>query len=82
MVSSMCRKIRTGKVVVDGEAMKIDMVSSSKLVMKAMTQPLTTPGSSSGSTTRRNAVQCEAPNDCAARSSAGSMPVPASRHRA
>ncbi|KAG1241726.1 hypothetical protein G6F65_023379 [Rhizopus arrhizus] len=55
--------------------MKIDIVSSSKLVMKAMTQPLTTPGSSKGSTTRRKAVQFEAPSDCAARSSAGSMPV-------
>ena len=75
MVSSMCRKMRTGSVVVDGEATKMDIVSSSKLVMKAITQPLITPGSTRGNTTRRKATQLDAPSDSAARSSAGSMPV-------
>ena len=43
--------------------MKIDMVSSSKLLMKAITQPLTTPGTINGRMILLNVIQGVAPND-------------------
>jgi len=46
--------MRTGSVTVCGEVMKIDMVTSSKLLMKASIQPPVMPGSISGSVTTKN----------------------------
>src|SRR5882757_1103985 len=69
--------MRTGSVVVEGEAMNTVMVTSSNDVMKARTQPDTTPGRISGSVTRRNSVTGLAPSEIAACSMARSMPVEA-----
>ena len=44
VVSVMWLKSLTGRVVVLGEATNTVTVSSSKLVMKAISHPLTTPG--------------------------------------
>ena len=60
--------IRTGNVTVRGEAMKIVIVTSSKLLMNASTQPLAMPGRISGRVTRRKVVKSEAPSEIAARS--------------
>ena len=49
--------MRTGSVVVLGLAMNTLIVSSSKLVMNASSQPLTMPGRISGSVMRRNTVK-------------------------
>ena len=58
--------MRTGRVTVEGAVTKIDMVTSSKLLMKANSQPPVTPGSIIGRVTRRNTVKLLAPNDSAA----------------
>ena len=49
--------MRTGSVTVAGEVTKIDIVSSSKLLMKASSQPPVMPGRIIGSVMRRNTVQ-------------------------
>ena len=65
----------TGSVTVCGEVTKIDMVSSSKLLMKASSQPPVMPGRIIGAVTRRNTVKCEAPSVIAACSAERSSPV-------
>ncbi|MCY1226071.1 hypothetical protein D9M72_382900 [compost metagenome] len=67
--------MRTGSVTVDGEVTKIDMVSSSKLLMKASSQPPLMPGSMSGMVIRRNTVHSAAPSVRAAFSALRSMLV-------
>ena len=52
--------MRTGSVIVEGEAMNTVIVTSSKLWMKASAQPLATPGSINGRVTRRKTVKLEA----------------------
>ena len=69
--------MRTGKVTVAGAVMKTDIVSSSKLLMKASNQPPYTPGTISGSVTLKNTVARLAPSDWAACSMAMSKPVSA-----
>ena len=73
--------MRTGSVIVLGEATKTVMVSSSKLVMKASTQPPAIPGTISGKVMRRNTVQFEAPSETAADSAARDSPVTEARTR-
>jgi len=63
--------------VVLGEAMNTVIVTSSKLVMKASTQPLASPGRIIGKVTRRNVRQAEAPSEIAACSISRSRPVAA-----
>ena len=58
--------IRTGSVTVAGEVTKIDIVSSSKLLMKASSQPPVMPGRIIGSVMRLNTVDWLAPSDSAA----------------
>ena len=48
--------MRTGSVTVCGEVTKIDMVNSSKLLMKASSQPPVMPGRIIGKVMRRNVV--------------------------
>src|ERR1043165_1493888 len=69
--------MRTGKVVVEGDAMNTVIVTSSNDVMKANTQPETTPGSIRGNVTRRNTANGLAPSETAACSTARSSPVEA-----
>lgn len=58
--------MRTGSVTVLGEVTKIDIVTSSKLLMKASSQPPVTPGRIIGSVMRLNTVAWLAPSDSAA----------------
>ena len=81
MVLAMWWYIATGSVCVLGDATKIDIVSSSKLLMKAISQPPATPGTISGSSMRRNTVQPDAPSDCAAWAMLRSKPVAAATTR-
>ena len=69
--------MRTGSVTVLGEVTKIDMVTSSKLLMKASIQPPVTPGKIIGSVIRVNTVAWLAPSDRAACSALRSNPTSA-----
>src|SRR5689334_17879629 len=66
--------IRTGNVTVAGEVTKIDIVNSSKELMKASSQPPVMPGRIIGAVMRRNTVQREAPSVTAACSTLRSRP--------
>ena len=72
---------RTGKVSLPGAAMNTVIVTSSKLWMKAKAHPLTAPGSSSGSVTRRATVAADPPRETAACSMLRSIPVAAASVR-
>src|SRR5450830_1204409 len=67
--------MRTGSVTVDGEVTKIDMVTSSKLLMKASNQPPVMPGKIIGKVIRRNTLVLLAPSDSAACSALRSKPI-------
>src|SRR5450830_154564 len=69
--------MRTGSVTVDGEVTKIDMVTSSKLLMKASSQPPVMPGKIIGKVMRRNTRVLLAPSDKAACSALRSKPISA-----
>ena len=69
--------MRTGSVTVAGEVTKIDIVTSSKLLMKASSQPPVTPGRIMGRVTRRNTVPWLAPSESAACSQLRSAPTDA-----
>ncbi len=69
--------MRTGSVMVDGAVMNTDMVSSSKLLMNASSQPPDTPGMMSGRVTVKNTVARLAPSDSAACSMDRSKPTSA-----
>ncbi|MMZ71181.1 hypothetical protein D1872_344510 [compost metagenome] len=69
--------ILTGNVTVWGEVTKIDMVNSSKLLMKASSQPPVMPGRIIGTVIRQNTVSGPAPSVSAACSALRSMPVSA-----
>src|SRR3989344_1864999 len=71
--------MRTGSVTVLGEVTKIDIVTSSKLLMKASNQPPVTPGKIIGSVMRVNTVAWLAPSDSAACSALRSTPTSAAR---
>src|SRR6185369_17218071 len=66
--------MRTGNVTVDGAVTKMDIVTSSKLLIKASSQPPVTPGRIIGRVTRRNTVAWLAPSDNAACSALRSDP--------
>ncbi|MCY1553351.1 hypothetical protein D9M68_898240 [compost metagenome] len=69
--------MRTGSVTVLGEVTKIDIVTSSKLLMKDSSQPPVTPGRIIGSVMRRNTVAWLAPSESAACSALRSKPTSA-----
>ena len=66
----------------DGAVTKIDIVTSSKLLMKASSQPPVTPGRIIGSVMRRNTVAWLAPSDSAACSALRSKPDQRGHHQA
>src|SRR5450830_1901051 len=69
--------MRTGSVTVDGEVTKMDIVISSKLLMKASNQPPVMPGKIIGKVMRRNTVVLPAPSEKAACSALRSKPISA-----
>src|SRR5450830_76833 len=69
--------MRTGKVTVDGEVTKIDIVTSSKLLMNASNQPPVMPGKTIGKVIRKNTVRRLAPSENAACSALRSKPIKA-----
>ena len=73
--------MRTGKVTVAGEVTKMDMVTSSKLLMNANSHPPVTPGKIMGKVTRLKTVARLAPKDKAACSQCLSMPTAAANTR-
>ena len=69
--------MRTGSVTVLGDVTKIDMVTSSKLLINASSHPPVTPGKIIGNVMRVNTLAWLAPSDRAACSALRSKPTSA-----